>query len=379
MNIDNLIFDRITLQENLEAAYKKSQEGKLKYKKEALIFALDETQNLKELRNELITETYEFSGYFEFEVTKPKRRIINAPHYRDKIVQLAINNVLKEMFVPGFISHTYACIDGRGTHRCVDKISEFSRRALWEYGDEAYFVKIDVKKFFYSLDRDVLKKHVKRKLKDEKALRLLFKIIDSADSIDPLGMPLGNTISQLSANITMNSVDQYCKRTLGIKYYARYADDIVIIVRNKEEAVWTINAVAHHLEKTLNLKTNKDKSMIFPIKQGVNTVGFKIHPTHRLLRNDSKKNIKQKLRKMRRLLVEELMTTQKAEQILNSWYGHAKNGSSHNFVQKLLRTHDYIRIEGKSIKINTEVIDNERTLLRQRTVQACISQGHIHG
>jgi RNA-directed DNA polymerase len=366
MNIDNLIFDRITSLENLEKAYKKSQEGKLKYKKEALIFALDETQNLRELREELVSETYQFSGYFEFEVFKPKRRIINAPHYRDKIVQLATNNILKDIFVPGFISHTYACLDGRGTHRCVDKISEFSRKALWEYGPQAYIVKIDVKKFFYSLDRDVLKKYIRRKLKDEKALRLIYKIINSADSIDPLGMPLGNTISQLSANITMNAVDQYCKRTLSIKYYARYADDVVIIARNKEEASWTLDAVSDHMEKTLNLKTNRNKSMVFPISQGVNTVGFKIHPTHRLLRNDSKKNVKQKLRKMRRFLVEELMTPQKAEQILNSWYGHAKNGSSFNFVQKLLRTHNYIRIDGKSIKINTEVIDNERIILRKQ-------------
>lgn len=368
MNIENTIFKRIVSTENLEEAYKKSQEGKLKYKKEALIFALDETKNLRELREELVNETYEFSGYFEFEVSKPKRRIINAPHYRDKIVQLAINNVIKDIFVPGFISHTYACLDGRGTHKCVDKISEFSRKALWEYGSNAYFVKIDVKKFFYSLDRSVLKKYIKRKLKDEKALRLIFKIIDSAESIDPLGMPLGNTISQLSANITMNSVDQYCKRTLGLKYYARYADDIVIIVRNKKEATRIIKLVSDHMDKTLNLKANKNKSKVFPIKQGVNTVGFKIHPTHRLLRNDSKKTIKQKLRKMRRLLIEEIMTPQKAEQILNSWHGHAKNGSSYNFVQKLLRKYDYIRIEGNSIKINTEVIDDERTLLRQRAV-----------
>lgn len=213
-----------------------------------------------------------------------------------------------------------------------------------------------------------MKKYIKRKLKDKKALRLIFKIIDSAESIDPLGMPLGNTISQLSANITMNAVDQYCKRTLGIKYYARYADDIVIIVRNKKEASRTIKLVSDHMEKTLNLQTNKNKSKIFPIKQGVNTVGFKIHPTHRLLRNDSKKTIKQKLKKMRRLLIEEIMTPQKAEQILNSWYGHAKNGSSYNFVQKLIRKYDYIQIEGNSIKINTEVIDDERTLLRQRAV-----------
>lgn len=355
--------------ENLECAYKKSQKGKLKYKKEALIFARDATYNLRELRSELIDGTYKFSGYFEFEVTRPKPRVINAPHYRDKIVQLAINNVLKKIFVPGFIKDTYACIDERGTHRCVDRISQFSRKALWEYGNDAYFVKIDVKKFFYSLDRDVLKKFIKRKVDDQRAIDLIFKIIDSAGSIDSLGMPLGNTISQLSANITMNAVDQFCKRTLGIRYYVRYADDIVVIVKDKATAVYVFRAVTTHIEKSLNLETNKDKSMIFPIRQGANTVGFKIKPTHRLLRNDSKRNVKQKLRKIRGLLVSQEMTPGKAEQILNSWYGHAKNGSTYNFVSKLLTVHDYIRIEGKALKINTEVIENERALLRQGAVQ----------
>jgi len=359
-------------------AYNKSQQGKSKYRSEALVFAQDATLNLSKLRDELINETYEFSGYFEFTVTQPKVRVINAPHYRDKIVQLAINNVLKGIFNPGLIDHTYACIDGRGTHRCVDKISEFSRKAKWEYGPEAYFVKVDVKKFFYSLDRDILKEFIDRKINDDKALRLVYKIIDSAGSIDKLGMPLGNTLSQLSANITMNAVDQYCKRTLSLRYYVRYADDVVIIVRNKDEANRILNSVMNHLNTRLNLNANKNKSKIFPISQGVNTVGFKIYSTHRLLRNESKKTIKQKLRKMRKLIVNETMEPEKAEQILNSWYGHAKNGNSYNFVLKLLNKYDYIKIENGTVKIIEEVIENERTLLRRESIQTSNAQGELH-
>ena len=120
-------------------------------------FAVNQTRNLVELQEDLKNGTYEFKGYFEFKVYEPKERIINAPHYRDKIAQLAINNVIKDIYQPCFIYDTYACLEGKGTHKCVNRISYFMRKAKWEYGDKAYIVKIDVKKFFYSIDRNILK------------------------------------------------------------------------------------------------------------------------------------------------------------------------------------------------------------------------------
>lgn len=295
-------------------------------------------------------------------VYEPKERIINAPHYKDKIVQLAINNVLKEVYQPCFIYDTYACLDNKGTHACVKRISYFMRKAKWEYGEDAYIIKIDVKKFFYTIDRKILKLLLPIKIKCKKTLELLFKIIDSAKLIDILGLPLGNTISQICANVYMNVVDQYAKRNLRLKYYVRYADDIVIIVKNKEEANRILNLIKMHVEAQLHLKLNKNKSKIFPVNQGVNTIGFKIYPTHMLLRNDSKKKIKRKLNKMKRLLVEEKMTIEKAEQILNSWFGHAKQANSHNFINKLLNKYDFIKLEKEVLKINREVINNERII-----------------
>lgn len=353
----------ITDYNNLEKAYKKSQKCKSKYKPEALAFSKDEVYNLLKLQRELIDGTYQFSGYNKFTVTHPKERVINAPHYRDKIVQLSINTVLKEVYQPCFIYDTYACLDNKGTHKCVDRISHFMRKAYWEYGEDAYIVKIDVKKFFYTIDREVLKVLVSRKIKCKRALELIFKIIDSADSIDVLGIPLGNTISQLCANVYLNIIDQYAKRGLSLKYYVRYADDIVIIVENKERAKEALTLIRQHVENKLNLKLNEDKSKIFPINQGVNTVGFKIYPTHMLLRNDSKKRIKQKIKKMRRLLTEGQMTIETAEQILNSWLGHAKRGCSYNFIQGLLKKNNYVYMNSKGIlKIDENKLQKEGDL-----------------
>ena len=342
------LFDRIVDEENIEKAYRKSLKGDTKYTKEAIEFSLNETYNLRELRQSLIDETYEFDGYMRFKVYEPKERIIDAPHFKDKIVQLAINNVLKEIYQPCFIYDSYGSIDNKGTHDCVDRIQHFMRKAKWEYGEDAYIVKVDVEKFFYSITREILKQMLPKKIKCQKTLSLLYKIIESADIIDVLGLPLGNTLSQIGANIYMNKIDQYCKRQLGLKYYVRYMDDIIIVVESKERAKEVKNLAVKYLQGELHLNANKKKTKIFPMSQGVNAVGFKIYTTHRLLRNDSKKKIKRKSKKMKRLLVEGSMTVEKAEQVLSSWFGHAKHGNSYNFIESLLERNDYIYINANS-------------------------------
>jgi len=342
-------FEKIVDKDNIYKAYKQTQKGSNKYSNKAMQFSMNETYNLEKLRNELIDETYEFGKYNKFKVFEPKERVIHAPDYKDKIVQIAINNVIKEIYYPSFIYDSYSCIDNKGTHNCVDRIQKFMRKAKWEYGKDAYIIKIDIKKFFYSIDRKILKTILKKKIKCNKTLNLLYKIIDSADEISELGLPLGNTFSQIGANIYMNEADQYVKRKLSIKYYIRYADDIVAIVENKEKAKEVLELITNFINTNLKLDVNTKKTKIFPINQGVNSIGFKIHPTHKLLRNDSKKRIKRKTKKMKNLILEGKMTIEKAEQILNSWLGHAMNGNSHNFINKLTNKYKYIHLNNKRI------------------------------
>lgn len=352
------LFTRIVDEDNFYKAYRTCLKGKSKYKAEAMRFAIDEVYNLQRLRQSLIDETYQFGGYISFQVFEPKERTVDAPHFKDKIVQLAINNVLKEVFIPRFIRDSYACMDGRGTHKCAARISHFLRKAKWEYGDRAYIIKGDVSKFFYTIDREVLKKLLARKIKCMKTLRLLFKIIDSADVLDPRGLPLGNTISQLSANIYLNELDQFCKRKLSLKYYIRYMDDFIIIARSKDEANRTLKLIYEFMEAKLHLNLNRDKTKIFPINQGVNSIGYKIHATHRLLRNSSKKKIKRKVKAMPGLIKEGRLTVRKAEQMLNSWKGHADHADSYNFIQSLVEKHDFI-YTGKKGKLRIDMAIEE--------------------
>lgn len=353
---DNSLISMILDPENLVSAFNQTQEGKSKYKEEAMKFKENESYNLNELRNKLLTGLWKFGNYTEFVVHEPKVRIINAPRYEAKIVQLAINNILKREFNKRYIFDSYACIDGKGNHKAVDRVSYFMRKAYSKYGEDAYIIKLDIRKFFYSINRDILKSILVRKIKCKETLTLIYLIIDSAEQIDELGLPLGNTLSQLFANVYMNELDQYCKRRLGVKYYIRYADDVIVFLENKEEANKILKEIKSFLDNDLGLVTNNHKTKIFPIEQGVNAYGYKIYRTHRLLRDDSKKKIKRKAKKFPRLIQEGKMTVLKVEQILNSWMGHAMRGDSHNFIIRLIKNNPYIYINSKgTLKVNGRI------------------------
>lgn len=352
------IFGLIVEKANIEKSYNRTLKGDGKYNIEAMIFKQDETYNLKQLVNTLIEETYEFDGYIRFPVFEPKKRIVDAPHFKDKIVQLAINNVLKEVYKDKFIFDSYACIEGKGTHKCADRIQRLMQRAQWEYGPDATIIKSDIEKFFYSIDRDLLKKLLPKTIKCKKTLRLIFKIIDSADVIDLLGLPLGNTLSQICANIYLNEMDQYCKRVLRVKYYVRYMDDIIMIVPNRDKAKEIMASMKDYTNNVLNLKFNFNKTKFFPIKQGVNAIGYKIYTTHKLLRSDSKKKIKRKIKAMPDLIRNKKLTILKAESMLNSWMGHASHANSYNFIQDIMNKFDFIYRDHKgNLRINSELLE----------------------
>jgi len=350
----NDLFNQIVDEKNVEDAYRKTQLGQMKYKRGAIRFSQDLTVNLNNLRESILNGTYRPSAYHAFKVYEPKERMIYAPAFEDKVVQHMINNILKDVYRPCFIYDSYSCIEGKGTHACVDRIQQFMRQAKRNYGSEAYIIKADIAKFFYSMDRDTLKRLFRQKIKCPHTLWLLDVIVDSSPG--DVGLPLGNLTSQLFANIYLNDLDQFCKRILGLKYYVRYADDIVAIVKNRERAQCVLNEIKSYTQKVLHLDLHSKKSKIFPLAQGVNSVGFKIHPTHRLLRNDCKKKIKRKVRKMPHLIKEGRMTACKADQMLGSWGGHAKYGSSYNFIQRLATKFEHLCEDNRGmLRINEEI------------------------
>lgn len=343
------LFEEIFSKENLLKAYHKALVAQGKYHKEALVFARNETYYLRRLREVLYDKTYVFSGYNKFSVYEPKERVIYAPHFVDKIVQLAIHFVLTPLYLKSFIKSSYSCLPGRGTLAAVNQVQSnlFSARSGW--GKEAYILKLDVKKFFYSINRDLLKQIYRQKIKDEDVLWVLDTITDSASSIDAKGLPLGNTTSQLFSNIYMDRLDQACVRWWGYKYYVRYADDIIVVLPNKAEAVLAKERCTTFLHDKLDLEINRDKTQVFPLKNGVNAFGYKIRPDYRLLRTDSKQRIKRKVKAIPHLIQEGRLTELKAGEMLASWSGHACNGNCYHFIQNLVIRYPYLYLDKKGI------------------------------
>lgn len=186
-------------------------------------------------------------------------------------------NVLEPIFVKTFISQTYACIKGRGIHKASFKLREYIK-------DEKYCLKLDIKKFYPSIDNEILKQLLRRKIKDRELLVLLDSIIDSAK-----GLPIGNYLSQYLANFYLTYLDHYIKEVLKVKKYLRYADDMVLLSNNKEELQKVLKEIERYLETKLNLKV-KSNYQIFSIKdRGVDFVGYKHYPTHTLIRKSIKK------------------------------------------------------------------------------------------
>lgn len=343
----NTLFEKAIDYKSLKESYKRAQQAQKKYKKEAIIFDMAREKNLVKLWRELKNGTYMPGSYIEFKVYEPKERVIHAPRIRDKIVQFAAHMVLQEVYYNKFINSSYACLVGRGTHKAVQKVQHDMRYVQWKHGD-GWILKMDVRKFFYSINRDILKQILRKKIKDDKFLNLLDKIIDSSPEGEK-GIPLGNVTSQDFANIYLNEVDQYAKRYLGLKYYVRYMDDIIVILRTKEEAKQAKENITKFLNEKLDLQIN-NKTKVFPLSQGVNAYGFKIFTTHKLIRNSSKAAMKRRIKAMDKKVKNKEMSEKEVQQSVNSWLGHARHSNSYNLSKKIFSRYNYIKIENPKFK-----------------------------
>ncbi|MDL2288763.1 reverse transcriptase/maturase family protein [Oscillospiraceae bacterium OttesenSCG-928-F05] len=337
----------------LRISYGQALKGKRKYRKEAIVFDMARERNLVELWRMLKNETYRPGEYIQFEVTEPKRRRVSAPRIRDKIIQFAVHLVLWDIYEPVFIKDTFACLDERGTHRAVDRVQHYMRQCKWQHGD-CWIIKGDVRKFFYRIDRELLKKLLRKKIKDEKFIRLLDLILDSSPEGDT-GIPLGNVTSQDFANIYLNELDQFVKRRLGIKFYVRYMDDFIIMLPSKQEAQRILAEVDAFVQTHMRLELN-EKTSIFPVEQGVNAYGFKIYTTHTLARNASKAAAKRRIKAMDRKYRAGEVPLKDVVQSVNSWLGHARHSNSFNLATKIYAPYDYITVKHKKYRFGVKPV-----------------------
>jgi len=309
-NIYPIIYDF----ENLHEAYLSARKNK-RYRGDVLEFTAHLEENLIQLQNELIYKTYQVGRYREFYVFEPKKRLIMALQFRDRVVQWAIYRHLNPWFDKQFIYDSYGCREGKGTHRAADRLQYWMRQVSRKEG-RYYYLKLDISKYFYRVDHGVLMDILRKKIEDEDLLDLLKKIINCEHTafglpafMDPedcpreerlpdKGMPIGNLTSQLFANIYLNELDQYAKRELRLHYYIRYMDDIIILHNDKQYLRAIKDDIENFLWDKLKLNLNK-KTAIRPISQGIEFVGFRIFPTHRKLKKSSAKKMKARLKYVR--------------------------------------------------------------------------------
>ena len=336
--IKNCFDSKLTFQKLMEA-HSRARKHKT-YKNEVIEFELNLENNIMNLLNNIKNNTYKVGNYFQFKVYEPKERIINALPYRDRIVhQWYVEEFIKPYFIPKLISTTFACIQDRGTHKAVEEVQNQLRIFKRNFG-EFWILKCDIKKFFYNIDPYILFNIMKKYITDKKLLNFTYLLIFD-NRLDSVGIPIGNYTSQFFANIYLNELDQYVKNDLHIKYYTRYMDDFILILKTKNECKTAKKNIENFINTKLHLQLN-EKSRVYPYKMGVNFCGYRIFTTHRLLRTNSKKKIKNNVKKWNKKYVKGTLDITYAMQSLNSWIGHSSHCNSYKLKQKILNKCDFL-------------------------------------
>jgi hypothetical protein len=364
---------------SLYHAYRKTMKGKAE-NTAALRYTIDHISNLFDLSRRLTGRLYEMARYNSFKVYEPKERDVMSISFEDKIVLHSLCDfILEPLLNKGFIIDNYANQKGKGLHFGLKRLKHSMRsyylankaekeaacRAAgermprikdYDYND-GWIIKGDIKKFFYSIDHNLLRAMLIRKLvtlenKADAAFAfwLCEKIINS--TINP-GIPIGNQTSQPFALLFLDGFDHYVKQTLKIKYYGRYMDDFFIIVKTRDAARKVLAKTYEYitgLQLALNEKTN-----IFPLSQGLDYLGFHTYLTQtgrviRKLRRKSKTNMKRKIKKFRRLVNAGKMELEKVKQSYTSWLGHIKHGNTYRLKAAMDK---YFYSEFPELKIKT--------------------------
>lgn len=325
------LYDKICDLENLHEAYRICLRGK-RLKREVLPFGFDLSRNLLEIQRELKGKTYQVGRYFSFYVYEPKKRLVQALPFRDRIIQQALCLVITPLIERSFIPDTYACIKDRGTHAGSAKLQRYLSRAQDKW-QRPYCLKCDIASYFPSINHDILLSLFGRKIKCPDTRWLIKKITNSNGQ--QTGIPIGNLLSQLSANLYLATLDRYIKEKLMIKLYIRYMDDFCILHGNKTYLGWLKGEIETFLQDSLRLKFNS-RTDIFPVSQGIDFLGYRTWETHKLLRNKSKTRMRRKLRRIQGLYTRNKITLQTINSIIQSWLGHCKHADTYRLRGKVL-------------------------------------------
>ncbi len=360
---DTAIFDEIISLENLFSAWQEFKKGKSK-KPDVQEFEFNLENNLFQLHRELVGKTYCHSYYTAFNICDPKPRRIHKACVRDRVLHHAVFRILYPIFDKSFIFDSYSCRLQKGTHRAVTRLEKFCRKLSKNNRKNTFILKCDIKKFFDSVDQDILLELIGKKIQDEDAIWLVGEIIKSFKSKAPAsarlaeasakragdssafglrttngwkgkGLPLGNVTSQLFANIYLDKFDQFVKHKLKIKYYLRYCDDFIILGEDGKSLPDSAAIINTFLEQNLKLQLHSDKIQIRKYHQGIDFLGYVVLSHYRVLRTKTKKRIFKKVRGKRADLEAGLISEVSFGQSLQSYLGVLKHCAGHKIFEKI--------------------------------------------
>lgn len=339
------LYPKIYAYASLMMAWRKASKGK-RYKNSTADFAMNLDEEIVKLHQELRDGTYMPSGYTHFTVHDPKRRKISAAAFRDRVVHHALVGEIQPIYERKFIDDTYANRVGKGTHKALDRCTEFMQKFK-------YVLPCDVQRFFPAIDHQILKDILAKTIADEAVLRLCGKIIDSGAGVlteqyamryfdgddllavnRPRGLPIGNLTSQFWANVYLNEFDHFVKRQLKCKGYIRYVDDFVLFSDDKKQLHDWRDAIIAYLVG-LRLTIHENRCQPRPVTQGVTFLGFTAYPTHRRLKRIKGLAYQRRLRAVYKAYLRGEITAEEGRASVMSWLGHVRHGNTRGLVRKM--------------------------------------------
>ncbi len=324
MKRHNNLYQNIHSTENLQCADVLAQTGKRK-RKDVQAHIKNADADISSLQQMLETKSYRTSQYRIFPVYEPKKREVYAlPYFPDRPMHHALMNVIGPILESTFVANTYACIKGRGIYKAYKAI----RKALKDVDNTQYCLKIDIQKFYPSVDHDILKAQLRRKFKDKDLLNLLDELIDSAP-----GLPIGNYPSQALSCFYLTPFDRWLKQDKKIKHCFRYMDDVVILSSDKASLHRLRIEIEEWLKTHLKLQL-KSNWQVFPVDiRGIDVLGFRFFREYVLMRDTIKRNF------CRAVARGAGMAT------IDSYMGWAKHCNSKNLLKKLTEHENFRRLQ----------------------------------
>ncbi len=284
-------YNNIITVKNLLLTWEHFLPGK-RHKKDVMIFESQLSYHIAELHTLLGTKTYVHDEYTAFNISDPKPRNIHKATVRDRLVHHLVYRTLYWYFDNRFIYDSYSCRVGKGAHRALDRFRYFARKVSHNNTRTCFVLKCDIRKFFASIDHDILYQILRRHIEDADILWLLGQVVSSFSTTGPgVGLPLGNLTSQLLVNIYMHEFDMHMKQGLKVKYYIRYADDFVIFSDDRKYLSNVRIQIETFLNDRLKLKLHPNKVSITTYASGVDFLGWVHFPYHRTLRTTTKRKV----------------------------------------------------------------------------------------